>query len=160
MRAIICESDFNGETEDYIEDITKTACAAMREQGVDGQVCILFTDEQGIRELNREFRNIDKVTDVLSFPANDLAEIMENPNTEDFERDEETGEIALGDIAICVKRAKEQAEEYGHSLKRELCFLTAHGCLHLMGYDHIEEGDEKIMTAQQKKIMETVGIGR
>lgn len=110
-------------------------------------VGVSFVEEDKIRELNRDFREIDRVTDVLSFPDGTV-----NP---------EDGEIMLGDVIICVKRACEQAEEYGHSLDRELAFLTAHSLLHLLGYDHeTGEEDEKIMFGKQKQILDDLGIVR
>ncbi len=110
-------------------------------------VGVSFVEEDRIRELNREFRDIDRVTDVLSFPDGTV-----NP---------EDGEIMLGDVIICAKRACEQALEYGHSLDRELSFLTAHSLLHLLGYDHeTGEEDEKIMFGKQKQILDDLGIVR
>ena len=160
MKVIICENEFADMVSEYTEYIINTACECMKEQNVDGQICIMFTDEKGIRDLNRDFRNMDKVTDVLSFPSNDLEGIIGDELPDNLEKDDETGEIILGDIAVCVKRAQEQAEEYGHSLKRELCFLTAHGCLHIMGYDHMDEQEEAVMIQQQKTILSKLGVER
>jgi len=109
----------------------------------DCEISISFVDEDEIKELNASYRSKDAVTDVLSFPLDD-----------DFE----DGENALGDVVICVKRAKEQAFAFGHSLKRELSFLTVHSILHLLGYDHeTSEADEKIMFAKQDDIMLNIG---
>ena len=97
-----------------------------------------------IQELNAEYRNIDKETDVLSFP------MLEFPEDEDML----TGiPVMLGDIVISTKRAAEQAEEYGHSLEREICYLSVHSVLHLLGYDHMEEDEKRVMRAREKAIM-------
>lgn len=115
------------------------------EFGARGDVSVLITDNEGIRELNRDFRNIDSATDVLSFPAG-----------EEFESET----AMLGDIAISLPRAEEQAEEYGHSLERELAFLTTHGMLHLLGYDHMNAEDETEMRRLQTKILTEMEIMR
>lgn len=161
MKIVFCENEHVKEIEKFLPDIEKTAFSAMTFEGVDGQADVMFVSKEEIKDLNARFRDIDKVTDVLSFPANDLyAPISMSDDIDDLEEDIETGEIVLGDIAVCVDKAKEQAEEYGHSLKRELCFLVLHGCLHIMGYDHIEEEDEKVMLEAQKKILGSLGISR
>lgn len=113
--------------------------------GLCGSVSLLVTDNNEIRRLNRDFRGIDRETDVLSFPAG-----------EEYGNEEAT----LGDIAISLPRAEAQAEEYGHSLERELAFLTVHGMLHLLGYDHIEAADEARMRQEQTKILTEMGIER
>jgi len=108
---------------------------------------VSFVSENKIREYNKNYRNIDKVTDVISFAMED---------SDGFEYDSRE----LGDILICYKRAIKQAEEYGHSLKRELCFLFTHGLLHLLGYDHMNEEDEKEMFELQNKILDGLKIVR
>ena len=118
---------------------------------------INFVDEEQIKKLNKEFRQVDKVTDVLSFPN-----LNKSPN-EKLKKffkfaDFDTGLLFLGDIVICKNVAKKQAREYDHSLKREVCFLALHGLLHILGFDHIKEEDEKIMNKLQDKIMEEVGL--
>lgn len=109
---------------------------------------IIFTDEKRIRQINKDYRNIDKVTDVISFALNDNDKC--NFNAED----------ELGDIFICIPRAKEQAKDYGHSIEREVGFLAVHGYLHLSGYDHMTEEDEKIMFARQEEILINAGLER
>ena len=113
--------------------------------------------------MNRDYRHMDKETDVLSFPAS------EYPVPGDFsdieERDPmafhpETGELILGDIVISMDRVKEQAGDYGHSQKRELAFLVAHSMLHLMGYDHMEDGERLIMEKKQEEILDGLGYTR
>lgn len=115
--------------------------------------------EEEIRALNRETRNTDKVTDVLSFPCFDKLELPVDKDSF-CESDFEGNKVMLGSIMICRQRAEEQAEEYGHSYKRELGFLACHGFLHLLGFDHIEPEDEKIMLSHQRAVMDAVGLKR
>ena len=115
---------------------------------MDLEVSVTFTDNEGIRELNREYRNIDRATDVLSFPQ---------VNYDDGEELSE-GEM-LGDIVLSLERAREQAEEFGHSFERECAFLCAHSTLHLLGYDHeISDEDDADMRRRQSEIMEKMGL--
>jgi probable rRNA maturation factor len=115
-------------------------------------VSVTFTDNEGIRELNREYRNKDSATDVLSFPMYSFTE-DDMPDT-DFS-------VELGDIVLSLERASEQAVEFGHSYEREVAFLTVHSVLHLLGYDHeISPEDEADMIARQKKIMNELNILR
>ncbi len=128
------------------------------EQGCD--VCIIVTDDENIRELNREHREIDRATDVLSFPMLDLRP-GEKIEVSPLELDEETGTVMLGDIVISEERAKAQAEEYGHGVLREVSFLTVHGILHLLGYDHeLSDEDEKLHFGRQEEILESMGLRR
>lgn len=117
------------------------------------EISISIVDNEEIHQINKQFRGIDRPTDVLSFPqlTFEEGEIMDR---------NENGEVVLGDIIISLERAREQAEEYGHSLKREIAFLTAHSMLHLLGYDHMEPEEEKEMFAKQKEILELAGIPR
>jgi probable rRNA maturation factor len=161
MKIILCENDLLTKVSAFCDTIILAATAAMEEEGVDGTLNILFAEADEIRRLNREFRDNDTVTDVLSFPANELDRpISAHPEIPDLETEEGTGEIVLGDIAICVERAEEQAQEYGHPLLRELCFLAVHGTLHLMGYDHMQPQEEQKMTEKQEKILNGLGILR
>jgi probable rRNA maturation factor len=127
--------------------IERAAQAALDFEGREGDLTILIDTPERIQTLNRDFRNVDRVTDVLTFPAWE-------------------GEISLsadgylGDIMICYARAKEQAEEYGHSLERELSFLAVHGVLHLLGYDHMTEPDEHAMRERQTAILDSIGVTR
>ncbi len=119
-----------------------------------------FVGEEEIRRLNSEMRGIDKVTDVLSFP--ELENIKGKPIQKaehPFELDED-GALLIGSLAVCVKRAKEQAEEYNHSYYRELNYLIVHGILHCLGYDHIEEKDKAEMRAKEEEILGGMGITR
>ena len=122
-------------------------------------VSINFVSGDEIKRLNQTFREIDKETDVLSFPNlnkkyNEKLEIF------DSERNFDDKKLFLGDIVIYKKRAYLQAKEYGHSKNREVCFLALHGLLHLLGYDHIEKQDEKIMTETAEKILNSLGVTR
>ena len=120
----------------------------------------LLVDEEEIRRLNRETRSINKITDVLSYPS--LDEIKgEALSGEDFPFDiDEEGNLVIGSIAICCQRAKEQAEEYGHSYERELHYLIVHGIMHCLGYDHIEEEDKAEMREKEEYILGKLGITR
>lgn len=121
---------------------------------------IIVTDEAEIRRLNAEARGIDAVTDVLSFPSLDGIRGRALKKADfPFEVDEE-GNIFLGSIVICEKRAREQAEEYGHSYMRELHYLAVHGLWHLLGYDHMAEEDKPEMRAKEEKILSKLGITR
>ena len=117
------------------------------------EVSVTFTDNEGIRQLNSKFRHIDRPTDVLSFPLFDFDGESEEPPVDDIMN-------MLGDIVISLEKAKEQAEEYGHSFEREVAFLCVHSMLHLLGYDHeTSEEDDKNMRARQSEIMNIIGLG-
>lgn len=121
---------------------------------------LLFVDEEEIRRLNRELRQTDKVTDVLSFPTLDniKGKALKKKDYR-FDLDEENN-LLIGSIAICEKRAREQAEEYGHSLSRELHYLTVHGIMHCLGYDHMTDEDKQEMREKEEEILEKLGIRR
>ena len=125
------------------------------------EMSISIVSPEEIKSLNAEFRGIDAVTDVLSFPTIDNPE-RKILDVNDFSHDvnPNTGKLNIGDVIICLDRAKEQALEYGHSLKRELCFLSLHGLLHLLGYDHVEPQDEQQMNRLQEEILEQMHITR
>ena len=128
----------------------------------EAEVSVLITDNEGIRRINRENRGIDRETDVLSFP------MMEYRMPGDFsvwDEDDlcfnpDTGEAMLGDIVLSADKIREQAESYGHSLKRELAFLVAHSMFHLFGYDHMEEADRLLMEDKQRELLSRLGIER
>lgn len=137
--------------EQLIEKCTRAALAE-EEINEDAQVSVTLVDNEAIREINREHRDIDRATDVLSFPLGD---------DDSFDTDPETGAILLGDIVISLERAAEQAKEYGHSFYREVAFLITHSLFHLLGYDHVDsEEDEKLMFGKQDKVLEALGITR
>lgn len=130
----------------------------------ESEVSLTLTDNQEIHRLNREFRQIDRPTDVLSFPMVDFPApadyaYLEKEGWEDCFHPE-TGELLLGDIVLSVERALEQAEEYGHSLKREYAFLIAHSMLHLLGYDHMVPEEASVMEAKQEEALRQLNITR
>ncbi len=125
------------------------------------KVNLSFVDEKTIRKLNKDTRNIDKVTDVLTYPYVELRP-KEKLKLSDYEleMDPDDNRLLIGDIYICTKRAEEQSKEYGHSLNREMCFLFCHGLLHILGYDHIKKEDEEVMTGLQTEILDKLNIKR
>ena len=126
---------------------------ALKYEGVSDntEISVTIVDNEEIRKINNKFRNIDRATDVLWFPLIDF-------DNEDLPND--GSKIYLGDIIISIERAKEQANEYGHSLDREVGFLTAHSMLHLLGYDHMVPEEEKVMFAKQEEILSNLGLKR
>lgn len=129
------------------KDLESAICVTMEyeEFGDDYDVCVSLVDEDEIQRMNREFRDIDRVTDVLSFPQYD-----EDGGFVGIEDEN----IFIGDVVLCVQKAKEQAQEFGHSFEREMIYLTIHSILHLLGYDHEEEEDKKQMREREKAIIE------
>ncbi len=126
------------------------------------EVSVTITDDEGIRAINKEFRGLDTSTDVLSFPFQEFSvpgdfKALEK-HSEAF--NPETGELVLGDIILSQDHILRQAEEYGHSLTRELAFLVVHSMLHLMGYDHMEEGEREEMEQRQRAVLDKAGIFR
>ena len=140
-----------------LRSTVKTALVA---EGItaDCEINILLTDDAGIQEVNRQMRDIDRPTDVLSFPMFDLTP-GEHPDETDA--DPASGRIPLGDMCISVERAHAQAAEYGHSFEREICYLCVHSVLHLLGYDHLDEGEMKRqMRAREEAIMQELNLER
>ena len=133
--------------------IEKVISEALRYEGVNDntEVSVTIVDNEEIRKINNKFRNIDRATDVLSFPLIDF----DNESLPD-----DGSKIYLGDIIISIERAKEQAKEYGHSIDREIGFLTAHSMLHVLGYDHMVPEEEKEMFAKQEEILNNLGLRR
>lgn len=130
-------------------ELIRRACqTALAMEGARGDITVLIADPERIQTLNRDFRHVDRVTDVLTFPAWE-GEAIFAPS-----------DGYLGDIMICMERAKEQAEEFGHSLERELAFLAVHGTLHILGYDHMEPEEEALMRQRQREILERIGETR
>ncbi|MDY3004045.1 MAG: rRNA maturation RNase YbeY [Christensenella hongkongensis] len=146
-------------TQQMKEAVKAALGAAEHDAGVAACVNLLFTDDEGICALNREFRGIDSATDVLSFPAYELGELLED-SLDEIDAEYIDGRLFLGDIAVSLERAVRQAEEYGHGLVRETAFLALHGTLHLLGYDHMTEQDERQMTGKQRELLDSVNIGR
>lgn len=150
-------------------DMEKTACTVVKKV-LETEKCpyeaivnVLVTDDQGIRQFNRDFREIDRSTDVLSFP-NIMYEVpadfgsVEEEAADCFEPD--TGELVLGDIIISAEKVQKQARDYGHSEKREFAFLVAHSMLHLLGYDHMTEEEAAVMEGKQEKALQELQITR
>ena len=139
--------------------IRAAAMAALDAEGVDEPcvIYVLLTDDKGIHAINLEYRGVDRATDVLSFPQN-----VFSPGAFDgagAERDMETGYIVLGDMVISLPRVQAQGQAFGHGAEQELCYLTVHSVLHLLGYDHLDEGPEKKrMRAREKAIMLKLGF--
>lgn len=129
----------------------------------EASVAVLLTNNEGIHAMNKEYRNIDRPTDVLSFPNVDYEEPADFSGIEDAIEDyfdPETGELCLGDIIISIDKVYEQAKEYGHAPLREFAFLVAHSILHLLGYDHMEAEEAKVMENKQEEILTSLGITR
>lgn len=150
---------------DWVGLYETVAEAVLEQEGCpyETQVSLLLTDNEGIREFNRDNRGIDKETDVLSFPNIEFDkesnfDLVEEEEADYF--DPETGELILGDIIISIEKIKEQALEYGHSEKREFAFLVAHSMFHLCGYDHMVEEEEKIMAEKQELLLNYLDIPR
>ncbi len=134
-----------------IRKVAEKALAAENVQ-VPCLISVMLTDEEGIHRVNWEFRGVDRETDVLSFPLNELTPGAFDPET--CERDWETGAVMLGDMMISIPACEKQGEEFGHGFEREIQYLTVHSVLHLLGYDHVDEGEQKRqMRAREKTIM-------
>ena len=118
-------------------------------------ITVTLTNPENIREINKEYRNIDRATDVLSFPMFEKEELDEKIKKNDFEHED-----MLGDIIISIERVEEQAKEYGHSFERELSYMLVHGFYHLMGYDHIKEEDKLKMRPKEEKVLNDLQITR
>ncbi len=156
---MILNIDFLDETtevqESHMELVEKLLQHAAQVENIEqgSEVSISFVTNEAIHEINREYRDKDQPTDVISFALEELGEGEVPIVGEDMPR-------ILGDIIISIDRTKEQAEQYGHSFERELGFLAVHGFLHLLGYDHMNEEDEKVMFGKQDVILSTFGLGR
>lgn len=138
-----------------ITKLYEIAEKGLKEDFSNVNISINFVSEEEIKELNGRFRQLDKVTDVLSFPN---LEKKVSQKLVEFNSEIEDEGLFLGDIVICKKRAYQQAKDYGHSRKREVCFLALHGLLHLLGYDHIEKQDEIVMQEVADKILNEFGV--
>lgn len=165
---IIYYSDEDGRLTDVIKGLMEEAAlkavelefagelenAGLKPDDVDAEVSVTVVSGDEIRELNRDYRGKDSVTDVLSFPQFDDYDEL----TEDLIENEYT--TLIGDVVLCYDRAAEQAEEYGTGITRELVYLFVHSILHLMGYDHEDEDEKKIMRAREEEIMAAIGVMR
>ena len=144
--SIFNETDKN--LDEYMDKLYGLLEYALKKEKLDNvEFNVIFVDSNKIHEINKEYRGIDRVTDVISFALEDNIDIKLDHRL-------------LGDIYICVERAEEQAKEYEHSFLREISFLMIHGLLHLLGYDHMEEEDEKVMFGKQEEILDEYGIRR
>ncbi|MDE7083282.1 MAG: rRNA maturation RNase YbeY [Clostridia bacterium] len=152
MLKIYCEEQNFSALAGAFDGEVKTDCDLAAE--------VVLVDEEEIRRLNRETREVDAVTDVLSFPALDGIK-GKKLQKRAFPADiDEEGNLFLGSIAICVKRAKEQAEEYGHGFERELNYLLTHGLFHLLGYDHMTDEEKAEMREREERVMSKLGLSR
>ena len=163
---ILVENKVNRELDfDYEEVIEAVINKTLETENCpyETEVNVLLTGNGEIHTANKEFRGIDRPTDVLSFPMvdyefpSDFSCVDKNPESY---LNPETDELLLGDIMISVDKVYEQADEYGHSRKREFAFLIAHSMLHLLGYDHIDEAERKVMEVKQEAILDVLGITR
>lgn len=146
------------ENSGYEETIKKVLTECFKEEKLEKSklyITITLTTPNNIQKINKEYRNIDKATDVLSFPMFEKDELDNKIRNQDFEHED-----VLGDIVISIEKVEEQAKEYGHSFERELSYMVVHGFYHLMGYDHIEEEDKKVMRPKEEKILNILKIVR
>lgn len=151
---IIELNDENVQAESLIELMKKAAEICAEAEGIDAgdescEVSLSFVSPEEIREINRDYRKKDAVTDVLSFPQYNSREEMD---WEDY--------VCLGDVIICPERAREQAEDFGHSFEREMVYLMVHSVLHLLGYDHMNDDEKAVMREKEEAVMDKVGLSR
>lgn len=147
-------------TDEIMELLKRSVELALHTEGFDvpSEISIMLVDDEEIRSINREHRNIDRATDVLSFPLVEMSEGQILSDEGDF--DPEGNMLVLGDIVISLETAIRQGEEYGHPFERELAFLSTHGVFHLLGYDHCDENQEKLMFGKQEAVLEAMGLRR
>ena len=146
------------EDKKYEDTIKKVLEQCFKQEKLENSklyVSVTLTNPENIHKINKEYRNIDKATDVLSFPMYEKEELEEKIAKQHYEHED-----VLGDIVISIEKVEEQAKEYGHSFERELSYMIVHGFYHLMGYDHIEEEDKKKMRPKEEKILNTLKIVR
>ena len=155
FEVIYKDIDKNKEYEQTIEKVLNKCFEEEKLENSKLYITITLTNPENIRKINKQYRNIDRATDVLSFPMFEKEELEEKIKNNDFEHQE-----VLGDLIISIEKVKEQAEEYGHSFERELAYMLVHGFYHLMGYDHIQEEDKKIMRPKEEKILNDLKILR
>jgi len=151
------KKEFTNDIEALIKK-TCEECLKAEQFQYEAEISILIVDNEQIREMNKEHRNIDKATDVLSFPMTDIEEGKFNAPLQVY--DFEDGNLILGDIVLSLEKAYEQAAEYGHAIEREIAFLISHGVYHLLGFDHESEAQEKIMMYKQDKVLASMGLER
>jgi len=145
------------ENAEYLKLIEKVVRMAFSTEGIDKlnlYINVILTNPENIRKANKEYRNIDKETDVLSFP------MFEKKEIEKMLKNGNDVQEVLGDIIISIAKVEEQAKEYGHSFERELAYMIVHGFYHLMGYDHMEEQEKVIMREKEEKLLNNLNITR
>ena len=148
----------NKSYEETIEKVINKCFENEKMEGLKLYISITLTNPEQIRKINSKYRNIDKETDVLSFPMfekDELETMISQSNMKNWQIDD-----VLGDIIISIDKVKRQAQEYGHSFERELSYMCVHGFFHLMGYDHIKEEDKIVMRAKEDEILNLMGITR
>ena len=155
---MITISGASAEEKQLLSRVAETALSLMGAE--EGTLDLSFVGRARIRSLNASLRGVDRVTDVLSFPTLDHVDLPLDKGDYPLDVDPASGKVYLGSIVICRARAAEQAAEYGHSLRRELSYLTVHGVLHLLSFDHIEESDRIVMRREEDRILLSLGIGR
>lgn len=146
------------ENSQYEEIIKKVVEQCFKEENMEDSklyISITLTTPEHIHEINKQYRNVDRATDVLSFPMFEKEEIDNKIAEHEFEHED-----VLGDIVISIDQVEKQAKEYGHSFEREFAYMLVHGFYHLMGYDHIKEEDKVIMRPKEEKVLEKLGIRR
>lgn len=153
--------DFDFDTNSLAKEVVNKAIE-LEDFPYEAQVSLTITDNDGIQEINKEFREIDAPTDVLSFPLIefDFPANFDIIDGSDCYTDMDSGEVVLGDIVLNIDRIKSQATEYNHSIRREYAFLIAHSMMHLFGYDHMTDEEEKIMFEKQEMVLSSLGITR
>ena len=146
------------ENSKYEEIIKKVVQQCFKEENMEDSklyISITLTTPEHIHEINKQYRNVDRATDVLSFPMFEKDELDEKIKNNDFEHED-----VLGDIVISIEKVEEQAKEYGHSFEREFAYMLVHGFYHLMGYDHIEDDDKVVMRKKEEIVLNKLGITR
>ncbi len=146
------------EKKEYKEVVEKVLTRCFEEEKLENSklyITVTLTNPENIRKINKEYRNIDRATDVLSFPMFEKDELDEKIRKNNFNHID-----VLGDLIISIEKVEEQAKEYGHSFERELSYMLVHGFYHLMGYDHIKDEDKKMMRAKEEKILDELKILR
>ena len=155
MRILCDEERIPAQEQDLMETLEQAAELCLKEEGIPDnriEISLSFVSMEKIHELNNMYRQVDRPTDVLSFP------LVEDFNEIDWEKEHE--EILLGDVVICLEKARQQAKEYGHSEKREIVYLFVHSVLHLLGYDHMEDEDKAQMRRQEELVMDALDLKR
>ena len=145
----------NDKYEEIIKRVTEQCFKEEKIENSKLYISITLTNPEHIHEINKQYRNVDRATDVLSFPMFEKEELDEKIKNNDFEHED-----VLGDIVISIEKVEEQSKEYGHSFEREFAYMLVHGFYHLMGYDHIEENDKVIMRKKEEIVLNKLGITR